>query len=137
MARSEVALAELSAEIDLEPNALIKFLDQLIGTNFISALYSLETGRLYSLAALLEKQRQMLAVIQARGRLNLFDLAKELNVPASYIRQWLGSLTNLNKFSGFIDWKNQSGYLPAALYPHRKTQLPKLWRGSYPGRAGC
>jgi len=105
MARSEVALTELSAEIDLEPNALIKFLDQLIGTNFISALYSLETGRIYSLAALLEKQRQMLAVIQARGRLNLFDLAKELTVPAAYIRQWLGSLTSLNKFSGFIDWK--------------------------------
>lgn len=80
-------------------------MDQWNDSGYLSANYSLETGQVYTLASLLEKQRQMLAIIQARGQLNLIELAKTLRVPSFYIRQWLSSLSRMDKFSGYVNWQ--------------------------------
>ncbi len=105
--RDEASFSELGAEIGLPPEAIPPFLLPLINSGALSASYALETRRVYTLNALLVKQRRLVAAVQAHGQANLADLASELQVPISYLKQWVMMLSSTGGFSGFIDWQSQ------------------------------
>ncbi len=51
-----------------------------------------------------EKQRQLLGLIQARGKVALSDVALELRASRDQVRAWIYDLVHLGLFSGYINW---------------------------------
>ncbi|MCS6963171.1 hypothetical protein [Thermoflexus sp.] len=51
-----------------------------------------------------EKQRRLLGMIQARGKVALSDLALELRASRDQVRAWIYDLVHLGLFSGYINW---------------------------------
>lgn len=51
-----------------------------------------------------EKQRQLLGMIQARGKVALSDIALELRASRDQVRAWIYDLVHLGLFSGYINW---------------------------------
>ena len=105
LARSEITLNNLSAELEMPLNSLPEFVDKLVKSGFVSACYSPETNYIYTLASLLEKQRRLTAIIQVRGRQTVGDLARDLHVPTSFIRKWLTNMAEKGLFIGYINPK--------------------------------
>lgn len=105
MARSEISINDLSVELEMQPATVPQFVDKLVKSGFVSAYYSSETGLIYTLAALLEKQRRLTSIIEVRGHQTLNDLAQGLHVPQIFIRNWLQNITEKGMFSGFVDPK--------------------------------
>ncbi len=55
-------------------------------------------------AEVAEKQRRLLGMIQARGKVAISDLALELRVTRDQVRAWIYDLVHLGLFSGYINW---------------------------------
>lgn len=51
-----------------------------------------------------EKQRRLLGMIQARGKVALSDIALELRASRDQVRAWIYDLVHLGLFSGYINW---------------------------------
>jgi uncharacterized membrane protein HdeD (DUF308 family) len=115
--RGETSLAEIAQEIALEPEPTLSLLEELIASGELMAFISRPDERVYSLAALAEKQRLLLAVVDARGKARLDDLVNELHAPRSLVRTWVYHLVQRGQFHGALDW--EQGWL----YSRQAAQL--------------
>ncbi len=59
-----------------------------------------------------EKQRRLLGMVQARGKVALSDIALELRASRDQVRAWIYDLVHLGLFSGYINWSE--GWLYSA-----------------------
>jgi DNA-directed RNA polymerase subunit RPC12/RpoP len=69
-----------------------------------------ENQRVYSIAALAEKQRTLLGAVLARGRISLNELVIELKAPEDLVKQWVYNLVQRGQFHGFVDWQKKMLY---------------------------
>ncbi len=110
-ARGEVGLAQLSAELAAQPDQVLPLLRELIAGGDLMAYFDEHNRMIYSVAALAEKQRRLLAMVTARGKIALAELAAELKVSPELVRQWASWLALRRQLHGFADWNG--GYLYA------------------------
>ncbi len=108
LVRSEITFEELAVNLGIPTSAIPNFLNPLCEKGYLTALVTPETGRVYTIAALIEKKRLMRTAVQARGQVRFTDLSSELSVPVELIQQWAHGLANDPAFSGFIDWRTQT-----------------------------
>jgi len=52
----------------------------------------------------IEKQRKILGMIQAQGKVHVSDAAIELNVTRNQVKQWVYDLAGKGLFSGYTNW---------------------------------
>ena len=52
-----------------------------------------------------QKQRILLAVVQARGQVRLDELPAELGAPAHLVQQWVVHLAQRGQLHGYVDWQ--------------------------------
>jgi uncharacterized membrane protein/ribosomal protein S27AE len=58
----------------------------------------------------MEKQRQLLDIVQARGQVDIRNAALELNASVDEVKQMLYNLVGLQVFSGYINWDKGTLY---------------------------
>jgi len=103
-ARGEASSRDLSAELSLADVEVEKLICELIADGELMAYFDIEHRHVYSAAALNEKQRRLLAVVNVQGRASLEALANELNITRELVRQWIYSLAQRGQLHGFVDW---------------------------------
>ncbi|MFZ6028365.1 MAG: hypothetical protein ACOYYS_11675 [Chloroflexota bacterium] len=102
-ARGETGLDEIGREISLDPQGAYALLRDLVASGELMAFIFPENGRVYSLSALAEKHRVLLAIVQAQGKASLADLAGSLHVPPDIVRLWVYHLVQRGLFRGALD----------------------------------
>jgi hypothetical protein len=135
-ARGEALIPDLSAELSLGQAQVEKLVRELIADGELMAFLDVEYQRVYSAAALSEKQRRLLAMINTQGRAALGSLAGELNVSQDMLRQWIYSLAQRGQLHGFADWAEGVVYsqdvkqiLAQNLCPHCGGKLDVAGKG--------
>ena len=104
-ARGEVTLSEMCTELSLNSEAdASKLVRELIDDGELMAVLDEEHQRVYSAAALNEKQRRLQAVVETQGKARLADLAGELQVTQRTVRGWVRDLVERGRLHGFADW---------------------------------
>lgn len=110
-ARGQVGLTQLCAELAAQPAQVLPLLRELIAGGELMAYFDEDNQMIYSAAALGEKQRRLLALVNARGKITLAELGTELKVGPELVRQWTSWLALRRQLHGFADWNG--GYLYA------------------------
>ena len=135
-ARGEAQLQDLAAEISMSAVQVEKLIRTLIADGELMAYLDLEQQRVYSAAALNEKQRRMLAMINIQGKAELDSLAVDLNVSRTLLRQWIYALAQRGQLHGFVDWAAGTVYSQAVeqilaqnLCPHCGGKLDVAGKG--------
>jgi hypothetical protein len=113
-ARGEASFAEIAVEVELTEVQLIPLLHQLVDSGELMAFLDLDRGHIYSVAALAEKQRRLLAIVRTRGQVRLADLATELHAPPDLTRQWVYHLAQRGQLHAYVDWEQEICYAPDA-----------------------
>ena len=103
--RGEVTLAELAAELGLPVDECDNLVDAALRAGRFHGWYDAQRGRVYSAAALNERQNRLAAIVLARARIRLEDLARELNAPHDLARTWIYELVKRGEFTGYINWE--------------------------------
>jgi len=109
-AHGDPALGEIAAELKLSQDQAARLLQEMVQQGELMGLLYRETGRFYSAASLAEKQRRLLAMVQARGKLGLEDAAAGLNVSPGQVHTWIYNLVQRGQFHGYVDWERQMVY---------------------------
>jgi hypothetical protein len=52
----------------------------------------------------MQRQRQVLDIVRSRGQVSVADLALEMGVPASQVKDYVHQLVGLQVFSGYVNW---------------------------------
>ncbi len=60
--------------------------------------------------SVVRKQRRLMDIVRSRGQVSLGDLALELRVPASEVKDMIHQLVGLQVFSGYINWDEGTLY---------------------------
>lgn len=68
------------------------------------------------------KQRELLGAVEARGQVNISDVAIEMQMSRDDVRKMLYDLVSLGLFSGYINWDK------GVLYSQQASQLRELSR---------
>lgn len=102
-ARGETSLAEIGREISLELVRVEALLDELIASGELMAFLFRDSGCVYSLSALAEKQRLLIGIVQAQGKARLAELAGSLRVPPDLVLTWVYHLAQRGLFHGALD----------------------------------
>ena len=103
-ARGEAALADIAAALSLSEPWAQTLLLGLIDSRRLMASYDPEYRRVYSAAALNEKQRRLAGIITAQGKVKLEALGGELRVSRGLITHWIYALARQGRLHGFADW---------------------------------
>lgn len=103
-ARGEVTLAEIGNELSLSGPQLAVLVQEMIDLGELMAYFDKAHYRVYSAAALAEKERRLLAAVQVQGRVRVDGIADELHITAGLARQWLSILVQRGYLHGFADW---------------------------------
>jgi len=53
-----------------------------------------------------EKERKLLGMVQAQGRVQISDVALELDTSRDQVKAWVYDLVNKGLFAGYINWDN-------------------------------
>jgi hypothetical protein len=101
--RGETSLAEIGQEVSLQPGQVLTLLNELIASGELMASVDATDGRVYSAAALAEKQRLLVSVLQARGKVLLADLASELRSSTALVHTWVYHLAQRHQLQGALD----------------------------------
>ena len=104
-ARGEAALSDLSQELSLSEAQTAELVSQLIDDGELMGVLDPDSQRVYSAAALNEKQRRLLAIVATQGKARLADLAGELGVSQDRARRWVQSLAQRGSLHGFANWE--------------------------------
>jgi DNA-directed RNA polymerase subunit RPC12/RpoP len=83
---------------------VVNFLDNLRDSGKFALVIDPSIKMVYSLIALIEKQRSLLAVLEAQGQIHIDDLSLELGVPPGILKRWIYDLVRRDLFSGYVDW---------------------------------
>jgi len=103
-ARGEVGLPYLSQELSLSEVQAAELVRQLIDDGELMGLFDPASQRVYSAAALNEKQRRLLAMVETQGKARLADLAVDLQVSQDMARRWVQALAQRGCLHGFANW---------------------------------
>lgn len=103
--RGETTLAELAAELGQPAGNSAPLVEQLLSTGRVAGYLDAPRGRVYTQAALHSRQKQLVAVVQARGQISFDDLAAELRAPRELLRQWLYEVVRRGEFTGYLNWE--------------------------------
>ena len=103
-ARGEVTLADLAAELHLRVDECDDLVDATLRAEHLHGWYDAQHGRVYSAAALRERQTRIAAIVVARAQIRLEDLTRELNAPRDLVRTWIYELVKRGEFTGYINW---------------------------------
>jgi predicted DNA-binding transcriptional regulator len=103
-ARGEVTLPEMGRELSLKETEVAELVKELINDGELMAVLDPQHQCVYSAAALNEKQRRLQAMVETQGKTRLSDLAGELQVTQSMVRQWVHALVQRGRLHGFADW---------------------------------
>jgi len=61
-----------------------------------------------------EKERKLLGMVQARGQVNVSDVALELDASRDKVRGWIYDLVDKGLFAGYINWDEGTLYSKGA-----------------------
>jgi hypothetical protein len=103
-ARGEVTLADLAAELDVRVDECDGIVDSALRAERLHGWHDAGRERVYSAAALRERQSRLIAIVHARGQIRLDDLARELSAPRDLTRTWIYELVKRSEFTGYINW---------------------------------
>lgn len=103
-ARGEVTLAALAAELGLRVDECDDVVEAALKAERFFGWHDAPRGRVYSAAALRERQTRLAAIVVARGQIQLDDLARELSAPRDLVRTWIYELVKRGEFTGYINW---------------------------------
>ncbi len=102
--RGETSLSDLAAVTGLSVADAHTLAARVLQTGRPAGLIDSASGRVYSAQTLMEKQRQLAAVVTARGQLRFDELAHELNAPRDLLRDWIYQLVKRGEFTGYMNW---------------------------------
>jgi DNA-directed RNA polymerase subunit RPC12/RpoP len=102
--RGETTLADIANTLSLPPREAAATLERLIHSGRFKGMFDGESGRVYTQAALLEKQRALAGIVTARGQITLDELANELRAPRHLLRGWIYELVRRASFTGYVNW---------------------------------
>jgi hypothetical protein len=103
-ARGEVTLADLAHELGIPATQCDDLVDAALKAERFFGWHDAPRGRVYSAAALRERQTRLAAVVVARGQIRLDDLTRELSAPRDLVRTWIYELVKRHEFTGYINW---------------------------------
>lgn len=103
-ARGEVTLAALAAELNMRVDECDDLVDAALKAERLFGWHDAPRGRVYSAAALRDRQTRLAAVVAARGQIALEDLTRELSAPRDLVRTWMYELVKRGEFTGYINW---------------------------------
>lgn len=135
-ARGEVTLADLAAELHLRVDECDDLVDAILRTEQLQGWYDAQHERVYSAAALRERQTRIAAIVVAHAQIPLEDLTRELNAPRDLVRTWIYELVQRGEFTGYINWdegllySTEAGRLTeAGKCPHCNGELSLAGKG--------
>jgi DNA-binding Lrp family transcriptional regulator len=102
--RGETALADIANTLGLPPREVASALERLIHAQRFDGLLDAESGRVYTRTAVIEKQRALAGIVNARGQITLEELADELRAPRHLLRDWVYQLVRRGDFTGYVNW---------------------------------
>lgn len=103
-AQGEVTLATIAAELGLRVDECDDIVEAALKAERFFGWHDAPRGRVYSAAALRERQARLAAVVVARGQIRLEDLGHELGAPRDLVRTWIYELVKRGEFTGYINW---------------------------------
>ena len=121
-ARGEISFSELAQDLQVPEEQVADLFGAVLeAAPSKGAMYPAHK-RIYSTVALSRKQRKLLAVIRARGQIQVDELADELDAPLDLLKEWIYQLVQRDKFTGYINWDE------GMLYSKEAEQLRKTGR---------
>ena len=116
-ARGHVGLSELASELALDPERVHALMDALLSSGRLEGLLDAQASQVYSADALAERRRRLMAIVHARGVIQVAALAEEMGVSLGVLREWIYQLVERAKFTGYINWED------GLLYSREAQQL--------------
>jgi DNA-directed RNA polymerase subunit RPC12/RpoP/MFS family permease len=104
-ARGEASFTEIGRELDLPEQQVEPLIREWYEAADMIVTIDPVHRRVYTPLALIEKYRQLEAIVQARGQIYLTDLEDELQVPREILHRWVRKLVRKNILSGYLDWE--------------------------------
>lgn len=104
-ARGEMTFAQLAQELDIPVGEVDDLLDELLRAHELNGVMYATWQRVYTATALAEKQRSLLELLRAQGRVYLPAIPAMLKVPRELVHDWLYQLVQRGQFEGCINWK--------------------------------
>jgi len=71
-----------------------------------------------------EKERKLLGMVQARGQVQVSDVALELDASRNTVKQWIYDLVNKGLFAGYINWDDGTLYSQDAAKMRGENKCP-------------
>lgn len=124
-ARGEVSLAELAAELGAPVGDCDQLVESLLRGGRLAGFFDAPRGRVYTQAALRAKQKQLIAVVQARGQVSFDDLAAELRAPRELLRAWVYEAVRRGEFTGYLNWSEGLLYSADAAKLRASDRCPR------------
>ncbi|MBL8056616.1 MAG: hypothetical protein JNK29_07955 [Anaerolineales bacterium] len=123
-ARGEVTVAELAAELRAPAGECDQIVDELLRGQ-LAGFFDAPRGRVYTQAALRAKQKQLVAVVQARGQVSFDDLTAELRAPRDLLRGWVYEAVRRGEFTGYLNWNEGLLYSADAAKLRASDRCPR------------
>jgi ribosomal protein S27AE len=124
-ARGEVTLAELAAELGAPAGECDQLVDGLLRGGQLAGFFDAPRGRVYTQTALRARQKQLVAVVQARGQVSFDDLAAELRAPRDLLRGWVYEAVRRGEFTGYLNWSEGLLYSADAAKLRASDRCPR------------
>jgi DNA-binding Lrp family transcriptional regulator len=121
----EVTYTELAERLELSETQVDRLLRYLVQQEKIVGYRAVKYGRFYTAPALVAKQERILSIIEARGQVDIDDLARELDLPAGLLREWLYDLVQQQRFAGYLNWEEGLVYSAEAAKLHPGGRCPR------------
>lgn len=99
-----VTYAELNSALGMREDEIDPFLIKLVQDKKVLGFREVKHKRFYTVARYWEKQSQLLGMIAAKGEVRLEDAALELDAPISLLKEWIYTVVQNGKFTGYINW---------------------------------
>lgn len=135
-ARGEVTFAQVAQELEIGHERVEDLLDVLLTSDRLKGMIDRRHEVVYSAEELAARQRRLLAVLRARGRIQVDELAGELRVPLNLLKDWIYQLVQRGQFTGYINWDEGMLYSAeaqklreAGRCPHCNGQLSLAGKG--------
>ena len=122
--RGEVTLADLAAELGVRVDECDDMVDTALQAERLYGWHDAQRGRVYSAAALLERQNRLAAIVLARGQLRLDDLDRELSAPQDLVQTWIYELVKRGEFTGYVNWDERMLYSAEAQHLTEAGRCP-------------
>ena len=138
--RGCISLEDLAAEVGAPPAEVALLVDDFLNSGRLSAVLYPHHRLIATSAYLDDRQRLLLELVRAQGRVRLEVLARALATAPDILNDWIYQVIQRGQFNGAINWKEGWLYSSTARQigadsrcPHCGGQLVPTG----PGLAGC